>query len=180
MTMRLDWPPLPTITPWHAESVGFVFTRISPTSSPVSTVFVQNLRHYVMFEISKPVTVTKVFVMIGATQNGNVDIAIHDAQLNLVQATGSTAMGTANAIQVIDWTDLNLLPGVYFMSVCSDSATGTGFANGASDELVLPMVEVFTQASAFTAPDPAVPIMSSVASPIIFAMGLLIDDTVLS
>jgi hypothetical protein len=174
--MRLDWPSLPTLTPLSVDSIG-VLAKAMTTGGLSSNTVTQNTRYYYPFVIYKPCIVTKVFAVTGATQNGNIDIAIYDSQKNLIQASGSNAQGAANTLQVIDWTDLILLPGEYWMSIASDSATGTFFMFTSADEIQQPVFNGYTQASAFTAPDPAAMVTSTM--PVIL-FGLLIDDTVLS
>lgn len=110
---------------------------------------------YIPVIVPTTVTVVKMFMLNGATINGNFDVGIYDDQKNLIVSKGSTAHASANVIQAFDITDTTLSPGVYYFGIASDSATATiqAFTNA------IPLCQasgVLSQATAFPLPSPAV------------------------
>lgn len=137
-------PPMhmPTISPFHPESIGSALTNIMSLASSVNTA---DLAHYYPFTIYSPVTVYDMFYIVGATSNGNIDLGIYDSQLNRIVNSGSTGMGTANTFQIVPITDTLLVPGDYFMAYQASSGTGTtSQRSGAADQI--PLIMKYTQA----------------------------------
>lgn len=82
-----------------------------------------NLAIYTPVEVKAPCTAYQVAFNVG-TQNGNCDVGIYDEMGNRLVSSGSTAVGAAG-IQVIDITDTDLKPGVYFLAMNVDNTTAT-------------------------------------------------------
>lgn len=116
-----------------------------------------NKRYYVPFTINDIVTVYGLGWYLGGTldASGHIDVSIYDVVGNLLLDTGSTAWGgTVNTLQTVNTSDLLLLPGNYFLSIASDSATGTLKANNPA-AISLEALGCKEDASAFAAPNPA-------------------------
>lgn len=145
--------PIGSITTagWEAGSYGDVPAGYDVFSAAAT---VQNKRVYIPVLIPERVLVQGMGWLNGATINGNVDASVYDVSGNLLIDTGSTAQSGATAIQTVNVTDTELLPGNYFLSLVSDSATGTfsviNMATRAGE-----LLGCFEQAAAFTAPNPA-------------------------
>lgn len=159
----LEGPPV--ISPWHYPESASGFMGFGGMGAAASTTWVTgNTAVYYPFMLTGVVTVVDLYWWVGATQGGNVDVGIYDAQKNRLVSSGSTAMSaTVNTIQVLSCTDTTLLPGDYLMGgVCSVN-TGTIFvgASGVTDETGLVMAPIYEQASALPLPDPCVPVVST-------------------
>lgn len=134
---------------WEAGSYG------APTWDAFTNVTLgQNKRFYLPFVLNRRVLVQGLGWYNGNTVAGNLDASIYDDVGNLLLDTGSTAQGSANVSQVVNTSDLELLPGNYFLSVSSDSTTAQLKAINMS-AVVEEALGCKEQASAFTAPNPA-------------------------
>jgi hypothetical protein len=107
-----------------------VFGGVAQTSQA----FVAGTVYLVQFTVPMPCTTDGLAYVVGATSNGNViggvvgpvsrtaDIPSGAA---VVAQSASTPMGSASAPQVLTWTGVQLLPGLYYAALECDSATGT-------------------------------------------------------
>jgi hypothetical protein len=75
--------------------------------------------------LQRSYTVTKAGWVNGSTINGNVDVGIYNENGALLVSSGSTAHAGSSTIQTVDLTDTTVGPGVVFLAMVSDSATGT-------------------------------------------------------
>lgn len=120
---------LPRIHPFSAECTDGLqagtITILASTAFPTA-----NASILWPVYIRRTLVITKFTILIGATNTGNVDAGLYDANINaLIVSAGSTAAGTANTEQVLDITDKTVPPGKYWMAV---GASGTGLAMVAS------------------------------------------------
>lgn len=60
----------------------------------------------------------------GATITMNVDVGVYDEGLNLVKSTGNTALAGASAAQIVNISDVLLMPGRYYCAMVGSSTTG--------------------------------------------------------
>lgn len=139
------WPPLNVITPWHPESLFNLTSYYGPTGflAAVSGAFADELVSYYPFRLYEPAIAVKMSYLVGATASGNVDLGIYSSQGNLLVSSGLTAQGSINTLQELDITDTLLQPGVYFMAIKCDSASGTAFRNSFNDENILPLAPFY-------------------------------------
>jgi hypothetical protein len=103
---------------------------------------------------------TKLFWQNGGTVAGNVDVGLYDGEGNRLVSTGSVVQAGANAVQLVDITDVDVWPGLHYWAMAASSASAQfwfALANNASS----PSAEygVYVQASAF--PLPALAVLSS-------------------
>jgi hypothetical protein len=140
------WPPLNTITPWSTESIGSYLRAVTngALSAAASATVVANQAYFYPFQLFQPATVVKCSWLTGATNTGNVDMGVYD-RFNLVFNTGSQGLGTANVVNTADITDVELLPGPYFMAITFSNSAGTTFQVTPLDEAIqstCPIVEL--------------------------------------
>lgn len=150
-SVHLPCPPV--VSSFSRWCIGAHRAGVGPTV-PVSTAWGSaNRAVFYPFMLPGPGTALKMFVMNGATINGNVDVGIYDAAGNRLVSAGSTAQSGANALQVFDITDTELAAGVnYYMALASSSSTATFFADAQSRGRALPVLFV---ASGFALPSTA-------------------------
>ena len=170
-------PPPPILTTHHPDAVGFAVSTSTATMMGGATSVVwdtANNAYYFPFRLYDWATAYQLLFWVGATSDGNIDMAIYDAQLNRIVTAGSTAMSaTVNTVQELNITDTILAPGDYLLAVACSSGLGTTFVSvNTADEIALATFPVYMQASAFPLPDPAVPVVSTVASPMRIVCGI--------
>lgn len=143
-------------------------------TAPASTTYpAANRALYTPVYFSRPATILKLFVVNGATSNGNVDVAVYSEAsgggpgTRLVSA-GSTAQGTVSVVQEFDIADLTVGRGVYYLGIASDSATATFFSAATNINGKSSFAGVLQQATAFPLPATATPaVVSNGTIPII-------------
>jgi hypothetical protein len=84
-----------------------------------------NLALFVPVPCNGPFKIKRVAWENGSTASGNVDMGVYTAEGKLVVSSGSTAQGTVNVQQVVDVTDTDIPPGLYYLALALSSATGT-------------------------------------------------------
>ena len=177
-----EWPDYalpcsPILTPFSPESLGNDLNGISSGSVAgcASSTLTQNKAIIIPFRLTTFETAYQLLWYVGATSNGNIDIGIYDSQKNRIVSAGGVAMSaTTNTVQEINITDTVLPPGEYMLAAVTDSATGTIFAFNppTADELVLSLIGLYEQATAYTLPDPLVPVLSTVSVGVIPLVGI--------
>jgi hypothetical protein len=100
-------------------------------------------------------TATRLWWINGATASGNVDIGIYDREGNRLVATGSTAQGSTNSIQLVDITDQPLSPGWYYLAIAFGSATATAYGTANIGANAAHALGIAQEASAFPLPSTA-------------------------
>lgn len=160
-------PPMRVITPWSMESLGQQIHVNNPSAVVASTTLTQNQAYYFPFRLDIGATAVKMFALIGATANGNIDVGLYDSEFNYLISSGATAQGTINVLQEFDITDTYLPPGSYWMGLSLSSATGTVFAvTSLADEISVAAEPAYQQASAH-------PLPTSSATPVITTESLV-------
>lgn len=111
-----------------------------------------NLALYVPLYINEPCTIYEVGIGTGATAGGNFDIGLYQMDGTKLQSTGTQAR-TASAWNAVNWTDLDVVAGWYYVAMSADGTNNySGIAPAAGLCEALGIVE---QTSAFTLPSPA-------------------------
>lgn len=148
-------PPLVTLHPWAAESLGNIpATLVSGIKdSGVSTAwFSANLALYVPFWIWTPTTVKIGWTRNGATATGNIDIGIYTRDGVRIVSMGSTAQSGTSTLQTFNITDTLLMPGPYFMALATNSGSTTLGMSNAFTAPQQKLLGIYEQASAFPLP----------------------------
>jgi hypothetical protein len=84
-----------------------------------------NRAFYCPIVLPAPVVAKRLFMLVGTTQNGNVDVGIYNHAGAKIVSSGSVAQGPVSAVQIFDIADTPLPAGNYYMAVSSDSTTAT-------------------------------------------------------
>lgn len=111
-----------------------------------------NLALYIPFEIYEPVTIISMSVVNGSAVSGNIDVGIYNSDLSRKVSIGSTAQSGTTAIQTFNITDTELLPGLYYIGVALDNATGTLMGFISLLGIDMECVGMAQQATAFALP----------------------------
>lgn len=163
-----NWPasfitPGPIISPASFESIGQALTNVGVTmSSAASGAYPSaNVAIYVPFVATCRFTARRLFLYNGATASGNLDLGIYDASADnaprrRLVSSGSTAQSGTNVLQLVDNTDLDIGPGLFFLAIVLDNTTGALFCRVPTAEF-LRAFGVFQEASAFPLPATATP-----------------------
>jgi hypothetical protein len=134
-----------------------------------------NLAIYVPLRIPSRIVVRKLWVAVGNTATGNIDMALYDASgVAVVEATA--AAHTSQMEQVFDVTDTTVGPGLYYIGVASDSGTDN-FNRYTPAAPVAAAWGVLTQTSAYPLPSTATFALDQTLAYVPVA-GLLIEATV--
>lgn len=97
------------INTWGAPTAGAVW----PSA---------NRALYTAVLVEVPLVAKKIAVL-PTVQSGNLDVGIYTEDGTRLVSMGSTAVGTASAVQVLDITDTTLNPGTYFLAMNCDNTT---------------------------------------------------------
>ncbi len=130
----MDWPNIqlpngPAFTvhsPWGAGSL------LAPLALQAGTTSISwpsaDLSVYAPFQVGRPVVITKMAVVNGATASGNIDLGIYTADGTRLVSSGAIAQAGTSTLQVVDITDTLLGPGVYYLALGLSSTSGTVLA----------------------------------------------------
>lgn len=114
-----------------------------------------NQAFYIPIRVPEAVTVMKLACGTGSGTTGNFDLGIYDLAGNRLVSTGSTAKTTSLSDRVIDVTDTDLLPGLYYLAMAVDTNAaayvGTNAVSGTAGGATR-MMGVLEQATAFPLP----------------------------
>lgn len=126
-----DWPgnifsPVTVLSSFERKHSALIFGGM-PTTSAVWPA--ANRAYYLPVVVETPCTVYKMMVF-PSVQSGNLDVGIYSEDGTRLVSKGSTAVGTAGAIQVIDITDTPLNPGIYFLAINVDNTTAAFLRGG--------------------------------------------------
>lgn len=183
----MDWPgtkldPLALITPWSEESLGSPLHGMSAASAIAGGTVTQNQAEFYPFSLDKEATAVKMFVVNGATVNGNTDVGIYDREFKALVTSGATLQAGASALQEFNITDTVLPPGRYWMAISTSSATATFFRHGPVDELAMPALPLLMVAAATPGhplPTPtATPVRHTGTAPNLILMGVAFDTLI--
>lgn len=122
-------PTPPIITPGSRIASG-VAMAAAVTAVPFSNTPGAALSAFSPVHPQERILVRKVGWRNGAAVAGNVELAIYDRDMQQIQTTGSVAQAGVNAVQEVDWTDLALDAGLYYVALGIDSATAALFLYG--------------------------------------------------
>lgn len=81
-----------------------------------------NLAVFVPWLLAVPWTARQMFWFNGSAVAGNLDIGIYDSTGTRKVSKGTTAQATTNTMQIADITDTLLTPGLYYLSMSSDTS----------------------------------------------------------
>jgi hypothetical protein len=169
-------PAPPILTPYHMESIGGPLAALGfHLGNATSAAWPSADRAlFFPFTLSSWATAYQLLFFVGATSSGNIDMGIYNSQNGRIVSAGSTAMSaTVNTIQELNITDTVLAPGDYLLGVVCSSGTGTTFTSTSlGDELGLQTWPVYEQATALPLPDPCVPVLSTLTSPLVVVCGI--------
>src|SRR5262245_15809191 len=100
-------------------SVAQVSLSLQQSTSASSAWPSANLALFVPFRVSAPCVAYKMSTGFGTTASGNYDLGIYDAFGNRLVSTGTQAKG-ASVEAILDITDTELGPGLYYMAQSAD------------------------------------------------------------
>jgi hypothetical protein len=83
-----------------------------------------NLAVFAPVTLRSAVTVYQLGWINGTAVVGNLDVGIYDKVGNRLVSSGSTAQSGVSSVQTVDTADTTLLPGVYYLAMSSDTASG--------------------------------------------------------
>jgi hypothetical protein len=113
------------ISPFCQQALGERTMRtFGSTISAASGTWTANLAVFIPFGIVKPFLVREVWWANGSTAGNNIDVGIYSTTGTRLASLGSTAQGSASAINTsTTWTDYTLAPGDYYMAFACDGTT---------------------------------------------------------
>ncbi len=157
---RAKMPPLVTIHPYSAESIGNALSAMGGKhfNGMASALYpAANEAFYLPFSLDVPALVMQMAVINGSAVSGNIDVAVYDTFGVRRVSAGSTAQAGINATQAFNVTDTLLLPGGYYLAVALDNATGRLNRVAPDDTREMDAMGVREQATAFALPATATP-----------------------
>lgn len=169
----MDWP----IAPLPPRDLGNVSTLSlssiggnGPGALTLSSLAwpTANRAVFVPFRISAPLLVRQLFVQNGSAVSGNIDLGVYDAVGTRIVSSGSTAQSGTSVLQVIDITDTQLGPGLFYFAVAIDNTTGT-VTRISSAIAAAQMTGAVQMASAF--PLPATATFAAIATGVVPVIG---------
>lgn len=110
---------------------------------------------YIPFRLTTGMTALSMYSYNGTVASGNIDLGIYDALGNKLVSAGSTAQSGTSVLQKISIASTYLPPGLYYMAVAMDNATGTLFKNAPSQSAFCAFMGMAQQATAFPLPSTA-------------------------
>jgi hypothetical protein len=150
------------ISPYHPDQVlgqGVILSRVNGASAVYTSA---NQACYVPFEIQRPMTITRLWVLNGTAVSGNIDVGIYNGTTRLV-SSGSTAQAGTSTVQQFDITDTLIEPRMdLYFAVAMDNVTGTLFRHTMTFMLGRAAAGGSKiQAAAFPLPATATPVVTS-------------------
>lgn len=115
------------ISPGSLESLGSDMSHLALGAPSSQILASSNQAEFIPFRLVAAISVVKLFVYNGATVSGNIDVGIYDKDGNRLVSSGTTAQAGVNSIQAFDVTDTAIGPGLFYLAVVLDNATGTVF-----------------------------------------------------
>lgn len=169
-------PPPTVMNPWCAEASGNIYTKFANAlTSTASAVWpTASLALFFPFQLFEPALATKMVVYNGAAVSGNVDAGIYDRVGTRLASSGSVAQAGINGTQELDFTDVVIGPGVFYMALVLDNITGTFFRGASAGTSSM----AYTMASAFALPATATFASYSISS-YVPVFGVLLNKTLI-
>lgn len=153
-----DWPLSPIFPGW-SPAIGTRSTAFAPGTTggaaASATWPTANLAIFIPFTLSAPYTVTQMFLWNGATATGNFDLGIYDHVGTKLVSAGSTAQSGTSVIQVVNVTDTQLGPGLFYMALAMDGTSGTVARTAPARTAFCKILGMAQMASAFPLPTTA-------------------------
>lgn len=153
----MPMPPLVGTDSWHCLGTQLA---ANAAVAPVSTTWQSaNRALYIPLLVTEDITVTKLWVLNGATAAGNIDMGIYNSAFARQVSIGSTAQSGTNVIQEFDITDTPLTAGQYYIGIAKDDTAGTTFTYAAAGggAKALQAWGMAQEATAFALPATATP-----------------------
>jgi hypothetical protein len=159
-----DWPKdLTDQTPFGVLSTAADGSGAAEYAMSASVTFTAgtgwgaaNYACYCPVVVRQAITVYQLGWVNGSSVAGNFDVGIYDKALNRLVSSGSTAQAGTSTVQLADITDTSLPPGLYYLAMSSDTASGNPFLRMAfSAGAVGRAFGCAQQASAFPLPSTA-------------------------
>jgi hypothetical protein len=157
------------ITPMSRLSIGTELAALGVAAPAEAAWPAANRAIYVPFVLSESVTVVKLFIYMGNSNVGNVDVGIYDSDLARVVSAGSTTDPASAGLQEFDVTDTTMGPGQFYLAMAYN-ATGNVFSWITGDLQMTKTLGVAQEASAFALPATAT--LAAATSDYIPVMGL--------
>lgn len=152
-TRRAQVPPLVTIHPWSAESLGPALAALAGLNRQQSASGAwpaANTAIFIPFSLTELMTALKITYLINAA-SGNVDAGIYSLGGTRIVSKGSTAAAGSGVWTTLDITDTILGPGTYYLAFAADNGTITLF-RGRASTVPSALIGVAEMASAFPLP----------------------------
>ena len=137
----------------------FVETCQPADGSVGSATLTASTAYLIRVRVARALTVSNIEIYVGGTSAGNVDAGIYSVDATYTTWTrmasaGSTAMGTANAIQTLALSgSVTLQPGVdYYLAFVTDSATAALLRNAGVGAVVCAHNRAVQKPSTFPLP----------------------------
>lgn len=150
-------PVAATISIGSLECLGPALAAINSNLSGAtsSTWLVGSRANFYPFSVYQRTTFASVGWVNGAAVSGNIDVGVYDSAFNRLGSIGSTLQAGTNAVQSAALA-LTLNPGLYYLAMVLDNATGTLLRQTPST-LHLAQLGCYGMSSAFPLPNPATP-----------------------
>lgn len=145
--------PLESTTYRHYTISTVDPSRYVSISATVSAAWpLANLALYIPIFINEPCTIYEVGVGAGATAGGNFDLGLYQMDGTKLQSTGTQGR-TASAWNRVNWTDLDVFPGWYYVAMSADGTNN--YAGNIPVAGLCQAIGIVEQTSAFVLPSPA-------------------------
>lgn len=139
---------LPSLSPWHVESLGGGLVPIGtlPLNSITGAAWpAASLALYVPFNIPRLTSFDRMYTHNGATAADSVDVGIYSLDGTRLTSKGLTAQAGTATLQFFTFASAILLPaGRYYMALALNGTTGT-FLRGAFAAVQLGSLGVYQQ-----------------------------------
>jgi len=136
--------------------LGGIFTNVT---WPVA-----NTAFFIPFRIPYAVTAIGMQIYNGTAVSGNLDAGIYSAEGTKIVSSGSIAQAGTSAVQTVSLTATVLAPGLYYMALVLNNATGVVTVTSASTFQICRAMGMLKQATAFPLPATAAFVALSVST----------------
>lgn len=114
-----------------------------------------NTAVFIPFLVGKEITFSTMFWVNGTVVSGNVDVGVYSQDGTKIVSKGSTAQSGTSAIQIVTVTTTTIGPGLYYLALVLDNATGTIASYPIGQVLKTKFTGAAQMASAFALPSSA-------------------------
>lgn len=118
---------LPTVTPWHHESLGgdLATGSIGNIAGSSTAWPASSLALFVPFVLAAPVSIGQAFTSNGASTGDSIDLGIYTSDFRRLVSTALQAQSGTSALQVFGLTTTQFGPGRFFMAISVNGTTST-------------------------------------------------------